>query len=392
MLAARTHHRTHLNNNSNDMQRDEPHDSDAHNTLLHNKQANNTRALATRLSTTLHRYLTPLRCLTITLSFLLLLTIRHYYSSPTAPTHPLPLTCCPHTSYHRRLQIVTVGDSITEYGSRQGGWVSLMSTHYVRHADLYNRGYGGYNTRTYLALLHQHINHNTWPYQPTTADDDDSSKVTRRSWQRLVTLYLGTNDAALPHSATNESRIHTPLDEFQSNLRSIVALLVPQYGAYLSADTVSPSRYLSRHTALILITPGQLNITAWQLRSLTPPYPPTSSLPVSRSLSNTANYAAAVQSVANEWHIPCLDLWSLTPDSEWQRLLSDGLHLTEAGNRVVYDGVMRLVRENYGELEVSGMEEEEEDEVGKLEWDAPVYWQIDYRDIAGSFAVKDAAA
>ena len=392
MLAARTH-RTHIRHNTLEMHGEETHDSDAHNTLLH-KQDNIPHAFATRLSTTLHRHLTPFRCLTISLSLFLLFFVARHNFSPTAasPSLPLPVACCTHTSYHRRLQIVVVGDSITEYGDRQGGWVSLLSSHYVRHADIYNRGYGGYNTRTYLALLHQHLNLGLWPYQPTNNDEDsDSSATTNKRWKRLVTLYLGTNDAALPDSGTKESRIHTPVDEFAANLRSIIALLVPQYGAHVSPGATPPSQYLSTSTALILVTPGQVNITQWQLRNLTtPPYPPTSSLPITRSVPATEKYAAAVRSLARDWHIPCLDMWPLTAESEWQRMFSDGLHLSDAGNRVVYDEVMRLVREEYGELEVRGTGEEE-DEVGRLDWDAPIYWQIDYQDIEGSFAVKDAA-
>ena len=387
MLVSRAH-RTHTSNGdtTDDMPRDEPHDhdSDAH-TLLH-KQDSNTRALATRLTSTLQRYLTPLRCLAIALVLLLIFVVRHYLSSTAAPAFPLPIACCAHTSYHPRLQIVTVGDSITEYGHRQGGWVSHLSAHYVRHADIYNRGYGGYNTRTYLALLHQQLRLGLWPYQPTE-DEGDGGVVAGKGWKRLVTLYIGTNDAALADSGAREARIHTPLDEFRTNLRSIIALLVPQYGAYLSPSTTVPSHYLSTHTALILITPAQLNITAWQLHSLIPPYPPTPSLPVTRSVAVTAEYAAAVRSLASEWHIPCLDLWPLTPENDWQRLFSDGLHFTEDGNRLVYDGVMQLIAENYGELRARAAAEEE-DEVDRLDWDAPLHQQIDYTDIAGSFAVK----
>jgi len=44
--------------------------------------------------------------------------------------------------------------------------------------------------------------------------------------------------------------------------------------------------------------------------------------------------------------------------------------------------MMRLIAERYGELDVRGTGEE--DEVGRLERDAPVHWQIDYMDIKGS--------
>ena len=383
MLTARSH-RPRINTNTADMQRDEPLDGDVNNTLLH-KHSGQTPSIASSISNLLQRYITPLRCLAIAIAVLLLLLVRHFNAPSTPPAFPLSVACCAHTSYHPRLQIVTVGDSITEYGSRQGGWVSLLSGHYVRHADVYNRGYSGYNTRTYLALLHQHLSLGLWPYQPQHNDGDS------RGWTRLVTLYLGTNDATLPVSATNETRLHTPLDEFSANLRSLVALLVPPYSAYVSNSTAAPSHYLSTQTALVLITPAQSNLTAWQLRKLTPPYPPISSLPVTRTLDNTAQYAAAVRALADEWHIPCLDMWPLTAPSNWQRLFSDGLHLSPAGNRVLYDELMRLVRDSYGELDVRVVGEEAEEEAVRLDLDAPLFHDIDYNDIAGSFAIRPAA-
>ena len=369
-------------------------DVDAHNTLLHNKHGRSSHAIATQLASALRRHVSPFRLLVTALSvFFLFLVFRHDSTASldhsASVAFPLPVACCPHTSYHPRLQIVAVGDSITEYGGRHGGWVSLLSAHYARHADVYNRGYGGYNTRTYLQLLHQHLRLGLWPYQPSQLEEDSSAVVEGAAWRRLVTLYLGTNDAALPDSATNESRIHTPLDEFSTNLRSLVAQLVPQYAGHLPPSSTPPTRYLSRHTALILIAPAQVNITHWQTRSLTPPYPPTSSLPVTRSVAQTAHYAAAVQALASEWHIPCLNLFELSGESEWQRLFSDGLHFSEQGNQLVYEGIMRLVRERYGELEVRN-DTAGAAEAGKLEWDAPVYWEIDYHNITQSFAVKDA--
>ena len=91
-----------------------------------------------------------------------------------------------------------------------------------------------------------------------------------------------------------------------TNLCSLIALLVPEYSAHLSPSAPPHSQYLS-------------------------PYLPTSSLPVVRSVTHTAKYAAALQSLASEWHIPCLDLWSLTPERKWRRLFYDELHLTAAG-------------------------------------------------------------
>ncbi|CAK9137591.1 unnamed protein product [Ilex paraguariensis] len=54
-----------------------------------------------------------------------------------------------------RPQILLFGDSITEQSFRSGGWGAALADTYSRKADVVVRGYGGYNTRLALFLLHQ---------------------------------------------------------------------------------------------------------------------------------------------------------------------------------------------------------------------------------------------
>jgi hypothetical protein len=51
--------------------------------------------------------------------------------------------------------MVLFGDSITEQSFRPGGWGAALADTYSRKADVVVRGYGGYNTRWALFLLHQ---------------------------------------------------------------------------------------------------------------------------------------------------------------------------------------------------------------------------------------------
>lgn len=53
-----------------------------------------------------------------------------------------------------RPEIVLFGDSITAQSFRSGGWGSALADAYSRKADVVVRGYGGYNTRWALFLLH----------------------------------------------------------------------------------------------------------------------------------------------------------------------------------------------------------------------------------------------
>lgn len=76
------------------------------------------------------------------------------------------------------------------------GWASLLSDAYARRADVLNRGYSGYNSRHVCSILEKSV----FPEHVL-----------------FCTVFLGTNDAALPGELQ-----HVPLDEFETNLESIV--------------------------------------------------------------------------------------------------------------------------------------------------------------------------
>ena len=99
----------------------------------------------------------------------------------------------------RRRAIVLFGDSLTQRGWEPNGWGAALAHAYGRSCDVYNRGYGGYNTRWCRHML-PHL-------FPATESP------------LLVTVLLGTNDAAL---ADVEPSAHVPLEEYAENLAAIV--------------------------------------------------------------------------------------------------------------------------------------------------------------------------
>ncbi|KAL3335615.1 hypothetical protein AABB24_031709 [Solanum stoloniferum] len=101
-----------------------------------------------------------------------------------------------------RPQIVLFGDSITEQSFRLGGWGAALADTYTRKADILNRGYGGYNTRWALFLLH-HLFPLDAPTPPVA-----------------VTIFFGANDAAL--LGRTSERQHVPLEEYKENLRKMI--------------------------------------------------------------------------------------------------------------------------------------------------------------------------
>ena len=63
----------------------------------------------------------------------------------------------------------------------------------------------------------------------------------------------------------------------------------------------------------------------------------------------TKNYAAAVVQLGQELNIPVVDLWSsMQAQPDWQTaFLSDGLHLTPAGNSFVYAQLQPVLDKAY---------------------------------------------
>ena len=101
-----------------------------------------------------------------------------------------------------RSSVVLFGDSLTQRGFEPGGWASALAHHLGRRADVYNRGYGGYNAR--------------WASYLAPALFPDPSGAPGR--HLLVTVWFGANDAA-----DAGERAHVPLEEYARRLERVVA-------------------------------------------------------------------------------------------------------------------------------------------------------------------------
>jgi len=116
------------------------------------------------------------------------------------------------------------------------------------------------------------------------------------------------------------------------------------------------------------------------------PGPPTKS----RTAENTAQYAAAAKSLALEIGVAYVDLWrGFLGEIGWVegdervigstevpchdglgRLVPDGLHFSEFGNRICYRLVLGVIREVWPELRAENME------MKVPEWDDENVFQI----------------
>ena len=103
------------------------------------------------------------------------------------------------SSENVRQKLLLLGDSLTQFCFE--GWGKQLANTYQRRADVLNRGMSGYNTRWYTRYADDY---GIW------------TEVLPPTSVALVTLWFGANDAA-----TLEQ--HVPLDEYATNLETMVA-------------------------------------------------------------------------------------------------------------------------------------------------------------------------
>lgn len=207
-----------------------------------------------------------------------------------------------------RPKIYLFGDSITEESFGDGGWGASFAHHFSRTVDVVLRGYSGYNTRWALSVLHK-----VFPAGPESGGAP-----------LAVTVFFGANDACLPDRSSAFQ--HVPIDEYKKNLRAIVCFLKKRWP----------------ETLIVLITPPPIDETG---RLLHPFVENQLGLP-ERTNEAAGTYAKACVAVAKECGIPVVNLWNkMQQFPDWQRAyLRDGLHLTQGGNRIVFEEVVGTLR------------------------------------------------
>ncbi|KAK2979998.1 hypothetical protein RJ640_020024 [Escallonia rubra] len=100
-----------------------------------------------------------------------------------------------------RPQFVLFGSSIVQFSFSNDGWGATLADIYARKADIFLRGYAGWNSRRALQILDQVF--------PKDAAVQPS----------LVIVYIGGNDSVNPHPSGLGP--HVPLPEYVENIRKI---------------------------------------------------------------------------------------------------------------------------------------------------------------------------
>ncbi|KAL6493789.1 hypothetical protein OROGR_031698 [Orobanche gracilis] len=235
-------------------------------------------------------------------------------------------------------KIYLFGDSITEMSFADGGWGASLTSHFARKADVVLRGYSGYNTRWALKVIDRVF--------PAAVGDEPPL---------AVTVFFGANDASLPDR--NSAFQHVPLDEYKRNLLAIVAFFKKKW----------PS------TRIILITPPPIDEEA-RLRN---PYAENPMGLPERTNEAASQYAKTCVEVADECGLPAINLCEMMQQfPDWRKAhLSDGLHLAEKGNKLVFTELIKVLAEEQISAET-------------LPADLPLYYQIDPNDPLRVFEEK----
>lgn len=222
----------------------------------------------------------------------------------------------PPSSRPSRAKILLFGDSLTQTSFE--GWASRLADAYQRRADVINRGMSGYNTRWYLRYAN---------------DSGLWDEVSPPDSVALIIILFGSNDAAIP---TEQPHSHVPLDEYTSNLQTLIQLCHQHYP----------------QAALLLMTPPPVHHEqrlAYQIKR----YGTLATGRLERTLEYTGLYAQACREVAYKYQIPLVDLYMIMqqqpqPSSSssshlsWSDFFTDGLHFSKTGQEVVYHAIMTM--------------------------------------------------
>lgn len=167
-------------------------------------------------------------------------------------------------------------------------------------ADVINRGFSGYNTKWIRDILPQ-----IFPESSSSSTSHPLLPV------EFVTVLLGSNDCV-----TEGEPQHVSLGDFARNLLQIV-------------------NWIHEHASqrVILMSPPPVNSEKWG----------------NRSCRRLQHYAAVVEEISRRTNCVFLDLYQEMASHEggFNSLLSDGLHLNEEGNRVVFKALQRRIQEKY---------------------------------------------
>ncbi|XP_053489485.1 isoamyl acetate-hydrolyzing esterase 1 homolog isoform X2 [Ictalurus furcatus] len=209
-------------------------------------------------------------------------------------------------------RVVLFGDSITQFSFQEKGWGSDLANKLARKCDVVNRGLSGYNTRWAKLVLPRVIPNHGASHRSIAA----------------VTVFFGANDSALEDKNPQQ---HVPREEYSENLKDIVK--------YLASAGVPKDK-------VIFISPPPIQEELWEKECI------LKGCSLNRLNSVAGQYAQVCVQTAKQCGVDVIDLWSLMQKDgeDFSVYLSDGLHLSEKGNRFVAEHVWSLLESKVADL------------------------------------------
>ena len=207
-----------------------------------------------------------------------------------------------------REQVLCLGDSITEqgWGTKGGvGWVAILANAYRRRADVTNRGYGGYTTRSLSPLA--------------------LALLAAPQRYLLVTVFLGANDM----NAQPEQ--HVPLAEYGARLQRLLEAAAGRARCVLclGPGPVDDRRWPHRSNAAAAAYCAEARAACARARASTP--------------GATFLFASLLGGEGGALLPEGSALGACRDAVPWLDALSDGLHLSPAGNERLAEAVLRAV-------------------------------------------------
>ncbi|CAM9911419.1 unnamed protein product, partial [Ectocarpus fasciculatus] len=219
-----------------------------------------------------------------------------------------------------RAVVVLFGDSLTQRGYLSDGWAAAVSNYYGRRADVFNRGYGGYNTRYGRYILHA-----LFP------DKLKSNSISKEGKYLLATVWFGANDASTP-----DFRAHVPLPEFESNMEDIISHLQHYF-----------------HFVVALSPPPVHEPTRLAFQQVK--FGDKATGMIQQTTERAGEYAKVVQKVAQKYNAFFVDVHNLMLEQGavmWPSFVGagspdgDGLHLSKRGEMFVGKHVIELIEKS----------------------------------------------
>ncbi|KAJ3019140.1 UNVERIFIED_CONTAM: hypothetical protein HDU68_010811 [Siphonaria sp. JEL0065] len=235
-------------------------------------------------------------------------------------------------AYH---EIVLVGDSLTEYSVKPGGWGLQMITEYSRKMSVSIRGFASYNTH-WLKLAIKPILLGTTP---------NPSRI------KLITLLLGTNDYVNP-----SSNKHVPLDLYIKNMREIIATM----------QSTAPN------AKILVLTPPPMSVKIVYDGEQTAANPNHYATLENAKLYRDACAALVLDLKKNSQidgkRVEVLDTWDLfIPNHAYDKdgfdpltllpLFADTRHFNEQGNTLLFKGIVGKIASVWPALSASNQNE-----------------------------------